>query len=167
MLCHSGLCIYVCTCISDWLSGSEPWWTAHTQDETELSGRGPVLQRCSGTVGEKTNSPRQNNCSARQEGVIPCTLPRWMVCVWVCVHSFACLYECLLSFFFMRRCSQEQTWGGLVASFLSASAPPQAAPASACPRHTLSWSAEAADRAATCHSGGSRCEGLWNQKKPR
>lgn len=101
MLCHSGLCINVCTCISDWLSGSEPWWTAHTQDETELSGSGPVLQRCSGTVGEKTNSPGQNHCSARQEGVIPCTLPRWMMGVWVCVHSFSSLYECRLLFLFL------------------------------------------------------------------
>lgn len=83
--------IYLCTGISDWLSGSEPWWTAHTQDETELSRSGPVLQRCSGTVGEKTNSPRQNNRSTRQEGVIPCALPRWLWCVWVCVCTFICL----------------------------------------------------------------------------
>lgn len=79
-------CVFMHLHSCNWSSGSESRWTAHTQDETELSGSGPVLQRCSGTVGEKTNSPRQNNRSARYEGVIWCTLPRWMVCAWVCVY---------------------------------------------------------------------------------
>lgn len=85
----------------DWLSGSEPRWTTHTQDETELSGSGPVPQRCSGTVGEKTYSPGQNNRSAGQEGVISCTLPRWIVCTWVRVYISLLTY---ISVLYTKQC---------------------------------------------------------------
>lgn len=64
-----------------WLCCSKQRWAAHPQDEAELPGSGAVLQRCAGIVGEKTDSPRQNDCPARQGGDLSCTLPRWETCV--------------------------------------------------------------------------------------
>ena len=55
---------------------SEPGRAAHPQDEAELPGSGPVLQRCAGIVGEKTDSPGQNDSPTGQGGDVSRSLPR-------------------------------------------------------------------------------------------
>lgn len=158
---------------------SKPRWAAHSQNEAELPGSGPVLQRCTGIVGEKTDSSRQNDSPTRQGGDVPCTLPRWArVCMCkrvkdICreyMHIFCmsvsmilhravrvwCFEQALVLLLFVCRCSQKQAWGGLVAIFPSAPAVSQTSPPPARPGHPLPWSAEAAHRTAACYSGGSR-----------
>lgn len=76
-----------------WLCCSEPRWAAHPQDEAELPGGGPVLQRRAGIVGEKTDGPRQNDGPARQGGDVPCTLPRWNMCVCMYLWVFNSSYS--------------------------------------------------------------------------
>lgn len=77
--------------LSCWLCCSEQGRAAHPQDEAELPGSGPVLQRRSGIVGEKTDSPGQDDGPARQGGGVPCSLPRWEMCkkvaVYLAVHA--------------------------------------------------------------------------------
>lgn len=71
--------------------------------------------------------------------VIKCYLPyTWFICLFFC------------------RSSKEQTRGGLVTPFPSASAAAQTAPAPASSRHPLLRPAEAAHRTAARHSGGLR-----------